>query len=234
MNFNLESLKNIYESYLVNDYIFIDFHSEIDQKKNIILRHDIDFDIEKAHQVAKLESDMGITSTFFFLLRSDSYNFLEKKNLDYVLDIKNKGHEISIHYDPTLYSDFYDGLENELFLFEKITGVNPRIISFHRPSKQILDNNSDILGLPHTYQDKYFKDIKYISDSGGGFFYDDPINCPEFKNNFSIQLLIHPIWWTTKGNNNIEKIKEYISSSNEELSLHIEKNCIPWRKFSKK
>ena len=43
---------------------------------SLLLRHDIDFSVDYAYQIAKLESKLKINSTFFFMLTSNMYNFL--------------------------------------------------------------------------------------------------------------------------------------------------------------
>ena len=42
----------------------------------LLLRHDVDFSITYAHELANLEQQAGITSTFFFMLTSNMYNTL--------------------------------------------------------------------------------------------------------------------------------------------------------------
>ena len=49
-------------------------------------------------------------------------------------------------------------------------------------------------GCNHTYQDKYFKKIKYISDSGGKDVTNEVSKL--ILDDEPLQLLIHPLWWT--------------------------------------
>ena len=51
------------------------------------------------------------------------------------------GHEIGIHFDSTLYNDPALGFELEMNLFKLLTGVDSKVISFHRPNNFYLDNN---------------------------------------------------------------------------------------------
>ena len=41
------------------------------KKKNILLRHDIDFSLESAKLLAKKENELKIKSTYFFMLSSN-------------------------------------------------------------------------------------------------------------------------------------------------------------------
>ena len=47
-------------------YEFIFFNEKIKSKFNIILRHDIDFDVDYALKMAKMENKLNIKSTYFF------------------------------------------------------------------------------------------------------------------------------------------------------------------------
>ena len=234
LNFSKLKYKNLIEQFKDKGYKFVDFSRTPNQKKEILLRHDIDFDIGKALEIALLENQLNVASTYFFLIRSDSYNFSTPENIKKIKEIYNLGHKVSIHFDSTLYSSAKAGFTLEKNLFKLLTNLNTEIVSFHRPNNFYLDNNDDFFGVPHTYQDRFFKDIKYISDSGGGFFYDHPTKCDAFKNFDSMQFLTHPIWWTTKGDTNIEKIQSFLKESSKNYSVHFAKNCKPWKEFVNK
>ena len=60
--------ENFLSKFKKNDYIFKFFHQKIFKKRNIILRHDVDFDTDYALNIAKIEKKLKIKSTFFFLL----------------------------------------------------------------------------------------------------------------------------------------------------------------------
>jgi len=228
--------KELLMSLLESDYKFHSFKKEIPRKNAILLRHDIDFDVGKAHEMAKIEYDIGVTSTYFFMLRSYSYNLLEKENIDKINNIKSLGHEISLHFDPVIYdNDFIGGLKLELSIFEKIFSCEPQCISFHRPTSYFLNMDTPINNINHTYQSTYTKRIKYISDSQGQFKYDHPLTCNEFKNRKTIHLLIHPIWWINKDNtlsknpaNTINNhLKNKLNSDKKSAAL----NCKPYKEY---
>ncbi len=51
-------------------------------KRYLILRHDVDFSVDRALELAKIENNYGISSTYFFLLHSDFYNIFEKDSFN--------------------------------------------------------------------------------------------------------------------------------------------------------
>mgnify|MGYP001161236470 CR=1 FL=1 len=81
-------------------------------RNTLFLRHDVDFSVDFAHTLAKFEADLGVQSTFFFMLTSNMYNLMAPENQRLVHEIIEMGHKVSIHFDPTAY-DRLEYFENE-------------------------------------------------------------------------------------------------------------------------
>ena len=224
---NLDNYMNLIESFKNNGYQFRGFDDEIRKKGDLLLRHDVDFDVELALKLAQLESRIEVLSTYFFLVRSDSYNILSPQNFESIQRIKDLGHHISLHFDPLIYEDYVKGLEEELEIFSRLFSFKPKVISIHRPNEDFL--NGVYLGVSHTYQKKFFSEIKYISDSGGKFKFGHPLESDAFASRESIHLLLHPIWWVTDQVGNIAKLKAHYQLRCRALSDHFARNCIPWK-----
>lgn len=169
------SYKNLIRAFQENGYQTEFFTSEIKPEKVLLIRHDVDFDCGYANEIASLEFDLDVKATYFFLLCNNSYNLLSKTNIKNVLKIKEKGHEISLHFDPLIYGDdFLEGFRFEKDVFERTFNTKIKIVSIHCPNEIFLNFDEKIGDTEHTYQNKYFKDIKYISDSGGNFRFGHP------------------------------------------------------------
>ena len=228
----LEHYYKFLEVFLKKGYEFIFFKNLNFKKDNqVVLRHDIDFDTNYALNSAIIESNLGIKATYFFLIKSDFYNILSNNNFDNIKKIRDLGHTISIHFDPTIYKDFELGLKNETQLFSQLFDVKPYIISLHRPNNFFLNHNELINGLMHTYQDVFFKKIKYFADSTGCWRFGDPILSDEFKHNKNMQLLIHPIWWFVTGKSNTDKIKKYFYHRVNNLKNNFYDNSNPFKEI---
>ena len=217
------------QKFIFKNYKFVQFSKNINPYSELILRHDIDFDVDLAYKMSIIEDELNIKSTYFFLLRSEFYNILEKTNFEKIQSIKDRGHKISIHFDPSIYENIDLGFSFEKNIFEKLFNIHIEIISLHRPSKIFLNNNNLFNDCMHTYQPYFFNDIKYFADSQGLFRFGSPLDSEEFSQNKTIHLLIHPIWWMTKDGTNVEKIEEFINSKNKNLKDEVAKNCIPYR-----
>lgn len=219
--------ENFLYKFIKNDYKFKFFHQKIFKKRNIILRHDVDFDTSYALNIAKLEKKLKIKSTFFFLMRSNSYNILEPEEIERINDINSMGHEISIHFDPSIYNkkNLLKGLKQEKKLFESLFNKKIKVISLHRPDQEFVNLNTKILGLNHTYQNIFKKKITYFADSRNSFRYGNPLKSIEFKNKLSLQISLHPIWWQNRFYKNINwKIRKYITKKNYDLKSNLNKN----------
>ena len=47
-----------------------------------MLRHDIEFSVDRAYELAKVEKELGVTSTYTVQVRNNTYNALSEKNIE--------------------------------------------------------------------------------------------------------------------------------------------------------
>lgn len=203
---------------------------DLTKKNQLILRHDIDFDIKAAYEIAVIEHELNVKSTFFFLLRGDFYNLINSENYDLVKKIESLGHKISLHYDIEIYTNPQKELIAEIKIFEDFFNTKIDIISIHRPSKDFLKNPNNYFNVTNTYEDKYFKKISYFADSGGRFRFGNPLESPDYKLNHNIQLLTHPIWWTSSLSSVDDILNQLIKSRKSDLKLLLGKNVKTFQK----
>lgn len=220
------SLKK-YES-VINTLKSKDFHFSIDWESidpsRIFLRHDIDFSVEEAHKIAILETSLEVTSTYFFMLSSNMYNLMSKVNRRLIHQIHEMGHKVSLHFDPTVYPSL-DPFLDEKNYFERAFNTTVDIVSIHRPGIFLKDNNQDLFGVHHTYQNRYFNDMAYISDSGGKSI-DDKIEMYSSQKNLpGLQLLLHPIWWTRTSHSPTETLNLWREANRCFITSEIYLNC---------
>ena len=225
------SYEDFLKIFLKKGYNFL-FYKELNQKENqLVLRHDIDFDTELALEMARVEASLGIKSTYFFLLRSNLYNILSPNDFENVKEIRSLGHQTSVHFDPSIYEDFHQGLQEEVSIFEACFREKVEIISFHRPNAFFQNYDAPIRGIEHTYQSKYFREIKYFSDSTGIWRFGHPAESLEFLQGKSLHVLVHPIWWMINGSSNLKKLEAYFTQRIDALKQEFSNNCIPFRKI---
>lgn len=147
---------------------------------SVYLKHDVECDIDRAVDVAVIENENNIRSTFYFQFE------VFEANLDKVHEIAKLGHEIAYHYDVLDASggDFYVAIKSfndhietfELYGY-KIKTVCPHGNPFME--RKGWDSNKDFFRSAKVREQvgnffdviidrKYFfsSDSKYISDAG--------------------------------------------------------------------
>lgn len=232
MNSQIGDYRHLLSAFLKKDYRAVSFGDQDSSHGELILRHDIDFDCGLARQMAEIEADLGVTSTYFFMLRSESYNLLSDGNDEHVNAIRKAGHRISLHFDPTVYDDFVAGFQTEKTIFETMFETTIDIVSLHRPNDFFLQYDQPIAGTAHTYQRHFFKDIAYMSDSQGQFRYGHPLESEAFAEGRTIHLLTHPIWWMVPNPGSaIDLLNDFLEKRTHAYRHHMAQNCIPYRDY---
>lgn len=174
----------------------------------IILRHDVEFSVLRAHNIAKIENQNNIIATYFFQVTSSAYNPFSQNNKDLVNSIKSMGHNIGLHLYVTHikagdYASLLSELSRQKALFEHGFDLECRIFSYHRPPAWVLENRSNLISdMINVYGSEYFefsrepKKIKYLADSMRAWNYGYPL---DFLDEEKIQILIHPDYWAENG-----------------------------------
>ena len=131
----------------------------------IILRHDVDLDVYPAYTMAKLEKKMGIKSSFFIMTTCPFYNPSSMENRTLLQLIIEGGHEIGLHFDPTVYPGLTDQelsekANSESKFLESITGEQVKSISLHNPAAH--GNYIEFKNFINAYHEDYFSKEKYI------------------------------------------------------------------------
>lgn len=236
--FNIVSYNYLLKIIKKSNRKIITFDDFFKGKNGIMLRHDIDFSLSKALEIAKIENNRGIISTFFVLLNSKMYNLFKQNNVKYLKKIMLLGHQLGLHFDASKYNKdlklLNKSCREECKVLENLINKKIKIISFHRPQKKLIGKKNKIAERYHTYMPELIHSTKYCSDSGGSWSYDDPEELIFDKSIKNIQLLTHPIWWTTPENLSPgEKIDFYLSDAQENIKKEAAENCIPYKRYLK-
>lgn len=220
----LEMIKLIKEKkYYITNYLD---YKEFD--RTVILRHDIDMDLEKAIKIAKLENNLGVKSTFFILLSSNFYNIYSKKSIRAIEQILILGHDIGLHFDEERYVKkqcLVEYMEKEIRILENCLGIQIKCISMHRPSKETLMANYEICegSVINSYSKVFFEDFKYISDSRM-YWREDVMGILEKAQYDRIHILTHPFWYGEEEKSMKECLKEFVKSGIEERYNNLNEN----------
>lgn len=193
--------KKLLTEYIRAGYTFSGLEGVFGKKREVLLRHDIDFDLTSAMVMGDIEYRNKVSSSYFFLMRSSLYNLFSKEGEKVINRLQKQGHKVGIHFDSRFYKNVNEGVEKELNTFIRFFGSEGslcHIVSIHKPKEEFLEDMEESClfnRIEHTYQPKYFKDITYISDSKGDFLYGHPLESHAFKERETMHLLIHPARW---------------------------------------
>jgi hypothetical protein len=207
-----ESYFELMQGFVKAGFCFCHF-SEINEKLQynmpfLVLRHDIDIDLRSALEIARIENEMGIKSTYFISLRTPFYNALSNHNHKILEEIYKLGHDVATHVECEEDNKFSGVIKDINTLKQFNIFLNSEIASLHSPGNLKRFANNDIT-LPKEAENVYGAilrgELEYISDSTGQWRYGHPYKTKAFQNRKPMQLLIHPIWWTRERSNSPEE-----------------------------
>jgi hypothetical protein len=218
MEFTYKGYEILVNALKEKSYVFADYHDYERYSRCVILRHDIDNSIEKAVELAALERELGVKSTYFTLVTSDFYNPGSKKNIEGLRKIQSLGHEIGLHFDEMAYDgvdDVVGTIKKESKLLSDILGTTISTVSMHRPSQKTLEANYEIPGMINSYGKTFFNDFKYLSDSRRRWREPvlDIINSGQYDR---LHILTHAIWYNDIEMDIHNTIKDFVTSANQE------------------
>lgn len=207
-NFSLKHYEECLDTAKKNGYVFLTFNEfakKDEFEKSIFMRHDIDFQLDVALKMAKLEHKHKIKSTYFVRI-CGLYNPWNVKVFNILNEISELGHEIGLHYEPgfsKLYNrDINKDLKASIQILESLFLRKIHSIAPHEPVRNghmKMDNSVlEELGIKHqAYDKKFLESMKYISDSSCRW--REGCMCHFInKQTPTLYILTHPFWWFDK------------------------------------
>ena len=136
-DFTLENYQRLIRLAKEKGFQFILHKDEfVPERKDIIWRHDVEFEPDIALRMAQIEKEEGVVATYFFQLHSPYYNLFDEHYSKVFHQIYKLGHHCGLHFDCR-----YWGISDEKQLDEFITldckyleanlGVKMETFSFH-------------------------------------------------------------------------------------------------------
>lgn len=178
--------------------LYKDYH----EISNVLLwRHDIDYSLHAALHLAQIEAEEGVKATYFILLHANFYNIFEREIADLVIQIKNLGHEIGLHFDSHFYGISEEKDLEKYLLFEKnilqeMFDTKVEVFSFHNTNSFTMACQAESYGgLINVYSKNFQDNFGYCSDSNGYWRYErleDVLKSAKYPR---LQVLTHPGWW---------------------------------------
>lgn len=223
---------------------YCDYADVISEDKDmfLVLRHDIEFSVDRAFKLSMIEAEEGISSSYFVQITNNAYNAFSSKNVNALQQMYRAGHHIGLHYhrgNVTDLGDLKKDIKEQAEILSKMCAVPVDRFSFHRPLREHLAANIKVEGLINTYGEQFFcltddpaapLKVKYIADSNHQWKYLDlgGVNRDTFLKYDRIQLLIHPLSWSQSGAEHVENFQMIVQEKHDELVDTIESE---WKIF---
>ncbi len=211
--FTYDHFRFILSAALENGYHFTGFGELPDartgERRLCLLRHDCDNDLVAAAQLARIEADLDVRSTYFVMLRSALYNLMSPLNAALVREILALGHWLGLHFDEHAYTNQPTEMIPELvdrerrWLSEEF-GRSVAVVSFHQPTSRVLEGQIK-LGCVSTYDPTDMAGFHYLSDSNLNFAQGCPSRLFRQRSHQHVQMLLHPEWWDDVPGSILEK-----------------------------
>lgn len=221
-------------------YIITDYLNWREHDKCVILRHDIDIDLQHALEIAQIEYTYGIKSVYFVLLTSNFYNIFSHRNRCIIKKICDMGHMIGLHFDEAAYlNDMGNAdkivcdIKKELDILSSALETEISVFSYHRPTKAILDADIHIPNVINSYSNLFFRQFKYFSDSRMNW--KEPIIdiiCEALYPR--LQILIHPFWYYEKEKDIRDVLCDFLNRAKKERYENLNDNLTNLREIIEK
>lgn len=243
-NFSYEQYVSII-SMIKGKLPIVDFNDVIETNldKFCVLRHDIEFSIDRALKLAKVEHSLGVVSTYTVQLRNNTYNALSEKNIEAVKEIRDLGHSVGLHQNPPQMSDdkLIGYILKDIETLEHYYGFEVDRYAFHRCGSNpgILEKYVEVPNKINCYAKEFFHyfkgdkpeklNVNYIADSNHMWKYGSPLDL-KLDEVTKLQLLTHPFSWSETGmENNYWNYKFLIREMKAELirSMNTETKTFP-------
>ena len=220
------------------------YEEALNRDKFIIMRHDVEFSVDRAYKLSKVEESMDFRSSFFFQWTNNSYNILSRKNRDILTDMHERGQHIGLHFALNGMTDMKlirERIKQEMDMLSNMLGFEINTFSIHRPSPDVLAENIKLPGIINAYQDEFFTfapdaseaselEVKYMSDANHIWRYGYPDE-KNIKNHDKVQILTHPFAWTKKGYENYDNFRTLIDEKYDEMIDSIDRECKDFGQF---
>jgi hypothetical protein len=213
--FSLEAYRTLLLAFESAGYTFCQFQ-EIDhyleeRQPFVVLRHDIDISLRAAREIALVEYELGVKSTYFVTCHSPFYNLLSQSNAMILTQLHQWGHQVALHVESVAGEEECASALAEIEILATFYPyMNTQMASLHSPNNLELFPVATFSQLRNVYGHIFSKDITYISDSTGRWRYGHPLDSEAFALRKPIQLLTHPIWWFQDGEEPREKLERWL------------------------
>ncbi len=179
--FDLDHYGELLEAAKAGGYRFTGFDRP-PQDGDLLLRHDVDLSLEAAIEMAALEAEHGVASTYFLMRESVFYNLASPAGERALARLRKLGHRVGLH-----------AVWPRASLDERFDPV----VAWHNPDPEFM--RAPIEGALNVMEAGFFSPETYRSDSNRHWRHGCPHEDLRAARFPWLQLLTHPEIWVYPG-----------------------------------
>jgi peptidoglycan/xylan/chitin deacetylase (PgdA/CDA1 family) len=225
--FELVSYERLLRAGVESGYEFVSFDAigkEL-SPRSCLLRHDIDSELLGCGAMLDVERSLGAKATYFLMTRSTAYNLFSVEGTAIVRRMLDDGHRVGLHFmgercEGMGVPQLVEEVLRETDWLEREFGTKIDAVSFHQPSRMILDAQISIPGLTNTYNVEQMNPYFYVSDTNMVWRHEHPSEIFSRGLRDRLQLLIHPMWWTPEPLSTVGKWRAVLRNNQQAVINH--------------
>jgi len=228
-DFELAVYERLLKAALESSYRFVSYDMIGGEggELSCLLRHDVDSELLSCGPMLDIERKLGVRATYFVMTRSTAYNPFSVEGRAMVQRILADGHSLGLHFmgelcegdEPNVLAS---KVRREANWLKDEFSADIHAVSFHQPSQAVLDGELRIPSLVNTYNRSQMGAYFYVSDTNMQWRHEHPLDIFSGKLYPRLQLLIHPIWWSSASTTSREKWLDVLRSNNRAVISHWE------------
>ena len=178
-DFTLDNYRRLIQLGIEKGFQFILHKDEfVPERKDIIWRHDVEFEPDTALKMARIEHDEGVQATYFFQLHCPYYSVIDSHYRETFHKIKDLGHCVGLHFDSAYWGITDESQLNDYIILDKVyleknMDVEIDTFSFHNTTpftQSCLEYRYG--GLINVYSSYFKEHYNYCGDSLGYWRFD--------------------------------------------------------------
>lgn len=195
--FDLAHYRELLQAARAGGYRFAHFDHE-PEPGDLFLRHDVDFSLEAALELAAVESELGASTTYLLMTRSSFYNLASSEGERALAELRALGHAVGHH-----------AAHPHVDLDERFDPV----VAWHNPEAAWM--SEPIAGAVNVMTPPWFEPARYRSDSNHHW----RRGCPHEELAAGaldwLQVLVHPEIWVYPGETMRETMHAMLDAERE-------------------
>lgn len=223
-DFTLANYERLVTMAIEKGFKFISYTAEfVDERKDILWRHDVEFEPDVALKMAEIEHKYGVKATYFFQIHSHYYNIFDNHYTEVFHKIHALGHDVGLHFDSHYYgindeTQLNKYIELDRAYFEAVLGVKIDSYSFHNTTpftQSCLKPKYG--GLINVYSSHFKEKYNYCGDSLGYWRFDrleDVLNDGRIQH---LQVLTHDANWTEEVLSPRKRVRKFVGDKAERM-----------------